>query len=82
MALIPFPLNEFDHFTTCMQEILDGEISRLSIRLQLQERQTEKERLQYQESLDRLSALKYISRLRKGLLSREDFKQKVQLTAL
>jgi hypothetical protein len=82
MALIPFLLSEFNHFSTCLPEVLDGEISRLSIRLRLQNRQTDAERRLYQEELDRLTALKYISRLRKGQLNRDEFRQKVELNAL
>ncbi|MFC0513586.1 hypothetical protein ACFFGT_05215 [Mucilaginibacter angelicae] len=82
MATITFPLNTFNHFQTCSAEILEEEISRASIRLKLQNPQTAEERLLYQQELDRLSALKYISQLRKGKLSRDDFNQKVTLTAL
>jgi len=66
-----------------LPEILDEEISRVSIRLKLQHStQTDEERKLYKEKLDRLTALKYISQLRKGKLSREDFSLKVELTAL
>jgi hypothetical protein len=65
-----------------LPEVLDGEISRISIRLRLQNPETEAERTLYHEDLSRLSALKYISRLRKGQLSREEFGLKVGLTAL
>lgn len=83
MALIPFPINTFNHFQTCLPDILEEEISRTSIRLRLHSSpQTDEERRLYQEELDRLSALKYISRLRKGKLSRDDFSLKVELTAL
>lgn len=83
MALIPFPINAFNHFQSCLPDILEEEISRTSIRLRLQNNpQTDKERRLYKEELDRLSALKYISQLRKGKLSRDDFGQKVELTAL
>jgi len=81
--LIPFPLNSFNHFRNCLPEILDEEISSVSIRLKLQNStQTDEERKLYKEKLDRLTALKYISQLRKGKLSREDFSLKVELTAL
>ncbi|MES2278984.1 MAG: hypothetical protein V4592_23330 [Bacteroidota bacterium] len=83
MSLIIFPLNSFDHFRTCLPDILDEEISRASIRLKLQDSpQNDVERKAYQEELDRISVLKYISQLRKGKLSREDFELKVKLTAL
>jgi hypothetical protein len=83
MALIPFPINTFNHFLTCLPDLLEDEISRASIRLRLHNSpQTDEERKSYQEDLDRLSALKYISQLRKGKLSREDFGLKVELTAL
>ena len=83
MTLISFPVNSFDHFRNCLPEILDEEISRVSIRLKLQHStQTDEERKLYKEKLDRLTALKYISQLRKGKLSREDFSLKVELTAL
>jgi len=83
MALIPFPINTFNHFKNCLPEILEEEISRASIRLKLQNSpQTDEERTLYQAELDRVSALKYISQLRKGKLSKHDFAQKVELTAL
>jgi len=66
-----------------LPDILEEEISRVSIRLKLQSSpQTDEERMLYKEKLDRLTALKYISQLRKGKLSREDFGLKVELTAL
>jgi hypothetical protein len=83
MALIPFPINTFNHFQSCLPDILDEEIARTSIRLRLRNSpQTDEERRLYQEEFDRLSALKYISQLRKGKLSKDDFGQKVELTAL
>jgi len=83
MALIPFPINTFKHFQTCLPDILEEEISRASIRLRLHNNpQTDEERRLYQEELDRLSALKYINQLRKGKLSPHDFRLKVELTAL
>jgi len=83
MTLISFPVNSFDHFRNCLPDILEEEISRVSIRLKLQSSpQTDEERMLYKEKLDRLTALKYISQLRKGKLSREDFGLKVELTAL
>ncbi len=83
MALIPFPINTFNHFQSCLPDVLEEEISRASIRLRLHNSpQSDEERRLYQEELDRLSVLKYISQLRKGKLSRDDFEQKVQLTAL
>jgi hypothetical protein len=83
MALISFPINTFNHFQSCLPDILEEEISRASIRLRLHNSpQTDEERRLYQEELDRLSALKYISQLRKGKLSRDDFSLKVKLTAL
>jgi len=83
MALIPFPKNTFNHFQTCLPDILEEEISRASIRLRLQNNpQTPEERGLYQAELDRISVLKYISQLRKGKLSKADFEKKVELTAL
>jgi hypothetical protein len=83
MALIPFPINSFNHFYTCMPDILEEEISRTSIRLRLHNNPHSDEGLKlYKEQLNRLSALKYINQLRKGKLNREDFGQKVELTAL
>jgi hypothetical protein len=82
MAAITFPINTFNHFQTCLLDILEEEILRTSIRLKLQNTpQTTNERAAYQQELDRLSALKYISLLRKGKLNRDDFNLKVQLTA-
>ncbi|SDS65554.1 hypothetical protein SAMN05216490_1555 [Mucilaginibacter mallensis] len=61
-----FPINTFNHFKNSLPEILEEEISRASIRLKLHNSpQTDEERRLYQEELDRLSALKYISQLRK-----------------
>ncbi len=83
MALISFPINAFNHFQSCLPDILEEEIARASIRLKLHSNpQTEEGRKLYKEELDRLSALKYISQLRKGKLSKDDFRQKVELTAL
>ena len=83
MASILFPINTFNHFQSCLPDVLEEEISRTSIRLKLQSGpQTAEERAQYQQELDRLSALKYINQLRKGKLSRDDFNEKVTLTAL
>ena len=83
MALISFPINTFNHFQSCLPDILEEEISRTSIRLKLHNSpQTDEERRLYQEEVDRLSVLKYISQLRKGNLSKDDFGQKVKLTAL
>jgi hypothetical protein len=83
MALIPFPINSFNHFKNCLPEILEEEISRTNIRLKLHNSaQTNDERKLYQEELDRLTALKYINQLRKGKMNRDEFNQKVKLTAL
>ncbi|WCT13528.1 hypothetical protein [Mucilaginibacter jinjuensis] len=83
MARISFPINSFNHFKNCLPDILEEEISRTNIRLKLSNgSQTNEERQLYQEELDRLSALKYISQLRKGKLTKEEFNQKVELAAL
>jgi hypothetical protein len=81
--LISFPINSFNHFKNCLPDLLEEEIARTNIRLKLHNSpQTDNERKLYQEELDRLSALKYISQLRKGKLSNDDFARKVKLTAL
>jgi hypothetical protein len=78
MALIPFPINTFNHFQSCLPDLLEEEIARANIRLKLHNSpQTDEERRRYQEELDRLSALKYISQLRKGKLSKDDFDKRL-----
>ncbi len=78
---ILFPRSVYDQFYTCALDVLEEEISRASIRLRLRETpKTADERRQYQEELDRLSSLKYVSQLRKGKLSREDFNLKIELS--
>ncbi|HEY4198379.1 MAG TPA: hypothetical protein VGM63_22715 [Mucilaginibacter sp.] len=80
MIAIPLPRNIYEHFSICPSDALDEEISRTSIRLKLQEPpKTDEERRKYQQELDRISGLKYLSQLRKGKLTREDFDLKVQL---
>jgi len=70
----------FHHFYTCPLDQLEEELSRSSIRMKLQDSpKTDEDRAQYQHELDRLSVRKYISQLRKGKLSREDFGLKVEL---
>ena len=82
-AMIFFPINSFNHFINCLPDILEEEIVRTNMRLKLQNSPvTVDERKTYQQELDKLSALKYISQLRKGKLSRDEFALKVQLTAL
>lgn len=81
MPRIPFPRNNFDDLRNCPLDKLEEDISRTSIRLKLQNNPiTDMERVRYQEELDKLSVFKYISQLRKGKLSYEDFSQKVELT--
>jgi hypothetical protein len=80
MAAILLNQKTYEQFSSCMPDILDEEISRTSIRLRLQETpKTDEERRSYQLELDRLSGLKYLSQLRKGKLSPEDFEAKVKL---
>ena len=83
MALIPFPLNSFNYFRNCLPDILEEEIARSNMRIKLHDSPlTDEHRKLYQEELDRLSALKYISQLRKGKLTKDEFDRKVELTAL
>ncbi|WP_426671921.1 hypothetical protein ACPPVU_11850 [Mucilaginibacter sp. McL0603] len=82
MAVILLPQNIYEQFSTCLPDKLEEEISRASIRLKLQEPpKAVEERILYQLELDRLSGLKYLSQLRKGKLSLEDFNLKVELVA-
>ena len=79
MAVI-LPQNIYEQFSTCPPDKLEEEISRASIRLKLQETPDAGEELTvYQQDLDRLSGLKYLSQLRKGKLSQEEFNLKVEL---
>ena len=79
MAVI-LPRNIYEQFSTCLPDKLEEEISRASIRLKLQEPPKAGEELMvYQQDLDRLSGLKYLSQLRKGKLSQEEFNLKVEL---
>ena len=74
------PQNIYNQFSTCLPDKLEEEISRTSIRLKLQEPpKADEERIIYQQELDRLSALKYLSQLRKGKLSPDEFALKVKL---
>jgi hypothetical protein len=83
MAAIPLPKNIYEHFSNCPSDVLEEEISRTSIRMKLSEvPRTDEERRLYQMELDRLSGLKYLSQLRKGKLSREEFAQKVEVIIL
>jgi hypothetical protein len=80
MAAIVLPQNIYEQFSACATDTLEEEISRTSIRLKLQDPPKTDEQLRlYQLELDRLSALKYLSQLRKGKLSKEDFNLKVEL---
>ena len=80
MAVILLPRNIYEQFSICLPDKLEEEISRSSIRLRLQEPpKAVEERMLYQLELDRLSGLKYLSQLRKGKLSLEDFNLKVEL---
>jgi hypothetical protein len=79
MAVI-LPQNIYEQFSACLPDKLEEEISRASIRLKLQEPPKAGEELMvYQQDLDRLSGLKYLSQLRKGKLSQEEFNLKVEL---
>jgi hypothetical protein len=81
MAVI-LPRNIYEQFSTCLPDKLEEEISRLSIRLKLQEPpMAEEQRTLYQLELDRLSGLKYLSQLRKGKLRLEEFEMKVKLVS-
>jgi hypothetical protein len=81
MSRINYPKSNFDHFSLCSLDLPDDEISRTSIRMRLQDSpKTPKERGAYQAEPDRLTVIKYISRLRRGRLSKEDFSLKVVLT--
>ena len=80
MAAIHLSFSIYQQFSACPTDTLEEEISRTSIRLKLQEPpQTEEERGLYQLEHDRLSGLKYLSQLRKGKLSPEDFDLKVSI---
>ena len=80
MMRIAFPRHTFIHFQSCPLDELEGEISRTSIRLKLQDySKSEADRNLYQQEIDRLSVIKYISQLRRGKLNREDFNLKVEL---
>ncbi len=75
-----FSKSDFDFFYHCPKEKLDGEISRLNIRLKLQDKpQTEQEQKSYQECIDQIAILKSISQLRQGKLDPEEFAQKVKI---
>ena len=79
MAVI-LPRNIYEQFSTCLPDKLEEEISRASIRLKLQEPPKAGEELMvYQQDLNILSGLKYLSQLRKGKLSLEEFNLKVEL---
>jgi hypothetical protein len=79
MAAIHLSLSTYEQFSACPTDLLEEEISRMSIRLKLAMPQTEEEHRQYQMDQDKLNALKHLSQLRKGKLSTEDFKSKVEL---
>ena len=82
MAVILLPQNIYDQFSACLPDKLEEEISRASIRLKLQEPpKADEDHIIYQKELDRLSGLKYLSQLRKGKLSFEEFNLKVELVA-
>lgn len=81
MVRINFSRLSFEEFFNCPFDRLEEEISRYSIRLKLQNSpQTTEERESYRNEIDRLTVLKYISQLRKGKITREDFSLKVTLT--
>jgi len=80
MALIKYPRETFSHFYNSTADKIEEELSRASIRLKLTDTpKTAEEREQYQDELDKLTVLKYISRLKKAKLSLEDFYSKVEL---
>ncbi|PWK77592.1 hypothetical protein LX99_02469 [Mucilaginibacter oryzae] len=80
MIRIAFSRQTFEKFQTCPLDELEGEISRTSIRLKLQDQTSiAANRERYQQELDRLSVIKYISQMRRGKLNREDFNMKVEL---
>ncbi|AYL99075.1 hypothetical protein [Mucilaginibacter celer] len=82
MIRIAFSRQTFEKFQTCPLDELEGEISRTSIRLKLQDQTSiEADRKLYQQEIDRLSVIKYISQMRRGKLNREDFNMKVELVA-
>lgn len=81
MVRINFSRLGFEEFFNCPFNRLEEEISRYSIRIKLQgSLQTPEERERYRNETDRLTVLKYISQLRKGKITREDFNLKVRLT--
>lgn len=81
MTRIAFPRSNFDNLRICPIDKLEEDISRTSIRLKLQNNpKTDNDHEHYQKELDKLSVFKYISQLRKGKLSYDDFIQKVELT--
>ena len=81
MVRINFSRLCFEEFFNCPFDRLEEEISRFSIRIKLQNNlQTSEARESYRNELDRLTVLKYISQLRKGKITREDFSLKVSLT--
>ncbi|QIL38241.1 hypothetical protein G7074_02470 [Pedobacter sp. HDW13] len=80
MVRISFSKLSFDEFTNCPLDKLEEEILRYSIRMKLQNSpQTPEERESYRAEIDRLTVLKYISQLRKGKITIEDFNLKVAL---
>jgi hypothetical protein len=80
MALIQFSKTSYRQYQVCPIDTLEEEVSRTSIRLKLHNQpQTDHERQSYQQELDRLTALRYISQLRKGKISPEEFGLKVKL---
>jgi hypothetical protein len=81
MALIKYPRETFSNFYNSPADKIEEELSRASIRLKLSETpKTPEERMAYQDELDKLTVLKYISRLKKAKLSLEEFYSKVELT--
>jgi hypothetical protein len=77
---IPFERHSFEQFLRNPSEQLDEAIARAAIRMKLQhDPVTQQERENYQNELNRLTALKYLHQYRKGKLSLEEFSLKVQL---
>lgn len=77
---IAFHRHQFEHFLRNPPDQLDEAIARAAIRMKLQsDPVTSPEKENYQNELDRLTALKYLNQYRKGKLSLEEFNLKVQL---
>jgi hypothetical protein len=79
MTSIIFSKDNFDFFCNSPMDALEAEISRASIRLKLQPNpQTDEDRKIYQDAADHVAVLKHISQFRKGKLSMDELKLKVE----